>query len=81
MFLIYKFTDGKAGCGLCVRRQGNNVGRESFSQTKATGSMSLTMLEGFFLLVSSPNKRKSRHISPLNDLIMTKKTDGVVFTN
>lgn len=48
MFLIHKFTDGKAGCGLCVRRLGNNVGCESFGRaaqtTKTTGSVSLTVV-------------------------------------
>lgn len=50
-FFIHKFTDGKEGGGLYMRRQGNNVGYDSFSRAAKTiqkkknpGSMALSLL-------------------------------------
>lgn len=55
-FFIYKFTDGKEGGGLCVRRQRNNVGYETLNLLKPK-----KQTNGFFFLLLSTKNSKSIH--------------------
>lgn len=58
-FFIHKFTEGKEGGGLCVRRQRNNVGYDSSSRatqtTEKAGSVALAL---FLVLLNTHYKEE-----------------------